>query len=84
LRLTVERYCFFGCHFAVPFFEFFAAFFVDSNSAVSVAVGADKAINTAKLVGGGNAAPQPTISRPKNHAAHFFIFTFSPFPSMVD
>jgi hypothetical protein len=56
-------------HFArAPFF------FVGSDSEIIVGVGAVRAINTAKLVGGGNAAPQPTINRPNAHAAHFFSF----------
>src|SRR5262249_54102015 len=53
--------------------HFFAAFFgVDSE--IRVGVGDDKAINTAKLLGGGSVAPQPASNRPKTHAAHFFSF----------
>jgi hypothetical protein len=51
--------------------HFFAAFFgVDSE--IRVGVGDDKAINTAKLLGGGSVAPQPASNRPKTHAAHLF------------
>jgi hypothetical protein len=60
-----------GFHFAAPFF---VDLFVGANLAVWAAVGADRAINTAKLVGSGSAALQPTSNRPKSHAAHFFSF----------
>jgi hypothetical protein len=60
----------FGHYFALPFF----AVFFGADSEVMVGVGDDRAINTAKLVGGGSAALQPIINRPKAHAAPFFSF----------
>src|SRR5262245_59240814 len=60
---------FFGCLLR----HYLAAFFgVDSE--IRVGVGDDKAINTAKLLGGGSVAPQPASNSPKTHAAHFFSF----------